>query len=491
MSHHYGILSRANRNYFVMNYTPFQNILIKHDNEQRETPQGIRLIGTNELDIIPDQIPGNAFHRINGRVEANPTENGISIEYTTSKPSDVQFDYFQNIITRINRTRNIIYHSKQKGAHVFFDINCLFNDLRTGTRSKERTNTSFIAEVMEPIYIKEPINDNIQFGLLLRYQHFIFNIIDESESFELYRLIRDGLLKKGDTVAILEATLMRIKHKSRKGDYIPYFIFGPGSYILFNFTSDEIKTSMRRITKMVNKQYDYALIYASPDYFRCFSDIHGMCCYFKRHENEKDDSALLRCRLVMNGNIFNKTEDCNVHFESICFKCKTNVDSLHNPCTAHDDLHYDITGHWICQHRQSEEFKVDYYHKGLLNMNKFISSYHNNYEQANRNIREERNFMHTKQMIQQFKITLANNPDKYNIQIAVKCDKRKVVTFRYLSVYIPNDPLKDYNNNNNNTDIQQVTDEAPTVNCQCITHVPFYYGQESQDGDIKMDDKDT
>ena len=54
MSRHFGILSRANHNYFVMNYNTNQNILMRHDNQQKDMPRGIKLIGSNGLDIIPD-----------------------------------------------------------------------------------------------------------------------------------------------------------------------------------------------------------------------------------------------------------------------------------------------------------------------------------------------------------------------------------------------------------------------------------------------------
>ena len=472
-----------------MNYTPSQNILIRHNNQVKDMPRGMKLIGSGELDIIPDALHGSDYHRITGRVETMPSGNEISIEYTSNKPSDVHFNYIKNIISRIKTTKNINYNLNEKKKHVFFDINCLFNNLLKGSNSKEGSETNFIARVIEPIYIKEEINGNILFGLLLQYQHFVFNIIDESESFKLYKLIRDGLLKSGDTVAILRASLSRIKHKSTRGRYIPYFKFGPCSYILFDFTSDEIKNTMMEISGKKHKNTDYFLLYASPDYFRCFSDIQSMCCYFNKHGHEKDDSGLLRCRMVMNGNIFNKTEDCNVEFQSTCFKCRTNVKSLHNPCFAHDDLHYDITGHWICQHHKSHPFKVDYYRKGVLNMNKFISSYHNNYKQANRNILQEENFMHTKQMIHNFKITLADNPDKYNIEMAVRHTKGKVI-FKYLHVYIPNNPLKDYDTNNNNID-GQINDIPTTLKCKRITHVPFDYGQEAEDGDITMHNNAT
>ena len=126
---------------------------MRHDNQQKDMPRGIKLIGSNGLDIIPDAIDGSDYHRITGRVETNPSGNEISIEYTSNEPSDVHFNYIKNIISRIKTTKNINYNLKAKEKHVFFDINCLFNNLLKGSKSKEGTETNFIAQVLSLIHI--------------------------------------------------------------------------------------------------------------------------------------------------------------------------------------------------------------------------------------------------------------------------------------------------------------------------------------------------
>ena len=97
-----------------MNYTPSQNILIRHNNQVKDMPRGMKLIGSGELDIIPDALHGSDYHRITGRVETMPSGNEISIEYTSNKPSDVHFNYIKNIISRIKTTKNINYNLNEK-----------------------------------------------------------------------------------------------------------------------------------------------------------------------------------------------------------------------------------------------------------------------------------------------------------------------------------------------------------------------------------------